>query len=221
MGSDLSVPDVARVSYDKIAENYTDKQNYGLINFLVRENHTSPFRHQILQFEVYAPLMVMRQWGKYRVGSAWLFEGGDDPIETWNESSRRYVTEEPEFYIPEVWRSAPENSKQGSGEPVDSETAKYNTYELTKQIETAMYSYKSALAEGTAPEQARLFLPAYAMYVRAIWTVSLQGVLHFLQQRLEEYSQWEIQEYARAVRDLAQPLFPESFKAFAMYKESE
>lgn len=246
MGDDLSVVNAARVSYDKassyrierepvrsdgydpagrwntyktVGKSLQDKDKR-LLNFLVEGEHTSPFRHAVLQFEVYAPLMVMRQWGKYRVGSAWLFEDSDDPIETWNESSRRYVTEEPVFYIPEVWRSAPENSKQGSGEPVDDRTSLHGSYELEGVVFRGRMLYEQALASGVAPEQARLFLPAYAMYIRAIWTVSLQGVVHFLQQRLEEDSQWEIREYAKAVRDIVEPLFPESFKALGLNTES-
>lgn len=238
MGDDLSVVNAARVSYDKASDWGTctyvthDNETGGpvyecelstrdkrLLDFLSREGHTSPFRHAVVQLEVYAPLMVMRQWGKYRVGSVWSFEDSDDPIETWNESSRRYVTEEPVFYIPEVWRSAPENSKQGSGEPCDSETCSLFQQWMGWNVQDGVSLYTRAMEEGIAPEQARLFLPAYAMYIRAIWTVSLQGVIHFLQQRLEEDSQWEIREYARAVQEIVQPLFPESFKVFNLYKE--
>lgn len=242
MGNDLSVVNAARVSYDKRSEGvptlvYDTLENYlmndvadrvehrpsdkdkRLLRFLAEGEHTSPFRHAVVQLEVYAPLMVMRQWGKYRVGSPWLFEDSDDPLETWNESSRRYVTEEPVFYIPEVWRSAPENSKQGSGEPCDSETCSFFQQWMEWNVQDGVSLYTRAMEDGIAPEQARLFLPAYAMYIRAIWTVSLQGVIHFLQQRLEEDSQWEIREYARAVQEIVQPLFPESFKVFNLYKE--
>jgi thymidylate synthase (FAD) len=204
MGSDLSVVNSARVSYDKESSELSDKDER-LIRFLAREGHTSPFRHASLQFEVYAPLMVARQWWKYVVGS-------DHTMDSWNESSRRYITEEAAFYIPDPdeWRSAPENSKQGSGKPVEFKTGFDFTVELTDYIEKGESLYNHAMAQGIAAEQARLFLPAYGMYVRYYWTASLQSVAHFLNQRLAHDSQEEIQAYANAVYELVQPKFPVS-----------
>lgn len=131
-------------------------------------------------------------------------------------NSRRYVTEEPEFYIPDVWRSAPENKKQGSGEPVDSEKSSELIQCLYQLGEIAEGWYKHALNVGVCAEQARLFLPAYALYIRSRWTVSLQGVIHFLQQRLGEDSQWEIQQYANAVLELTKTKFPESMEVWGL-----
>jgi thymidylate synthase (FAD) len=204
MGSDLSVVNSARVSYDKESTELLEK-DARLIRFLAREGHTSPFRHATLQFEMYAPLMVARQHWKYVVGS-------DHTMDAWNESSRRYITEEPSFYIPRIseWRSAPENSKQGSGKPVIPEIGLYFTKNLEKLIAEGERLYDKALEEGICAEQARLFLPAYGMYVRYYWTASLQSVAHFLQQRLAHDSQVEIQEYAKAVKALAEPHFPVS-----------
>jgi thymidylate synthase (FAD) len=162
-----------------------------------------------LTFEVYAPLFVARQWWKYAVASTHV-----DDQNGWNESSRRYITEAEEFYVPKVWRSKPENSKQGSGEPVDDVVAADYTEALESVISMTEAWYKSALEDGIAPEQARLFLPAYGMYVRWRWTVSLQGVLTFLEQRLAHDAQWEIVVYATAVRELVQSEFPEVFAAW-------
>ncbi|PAK29616.1 thymidylate synthase (FAD) [Bacillus velezensis] len=203
MGSDLSVVNSARVSYDKESTEL-DEKDIRLIKFLAREGHTSPFRHATLQFEVYAPLMVARQHWKYIVGS-------DHTMDAWNESSRRYVTEEPTFYIPkeDEWRSAPENSKQGSGETLSSAAGFIFTDELEKYIERGEELYNFAMEHGgICAEQARLFLPAYGMYVRYYWTASLQSVVHFLNQRLAHDSQVEIQEYAKAVYSLVKPKFP-------------
>jgi len=185
-----------------------------LIAFLAREGHTSPFRHASLQFEVYAPLMVARQWWKYVAGSSFQEATGDN-MTAWNESSRRYVTEEPEFYtpFPLEWRSAPENSKQGSGKPVSNETGLFYGTQLTQLIRSGQELYEKAMSAGICAEQARLFLPAYGMYVRYYWTASLQSVAHFLNQRLAGDSQVEIQEYAKAVRDLAIEQFPVSLRA--------
>jgi thymidylate synthase (FAD) len=204
MGSDLSVANSARVSYDKESTELSEK-DARLIRFLAREGHTSPFRHATLQFEMYAPLMVARQHWKYVVGS-------DHTMDAWNESSRRYITEEPTFYIPGPyeWRSAPENSKQGSGEAIGVHDGRILSYELMKYIEEGERLYKEAMEYGACAEQARLFLPAYGMYVRYYWTASLQSVAHFLQQRLAHDSQVEIQEYAKAVKTLAEPHFPVS-----------
>lgn len=204
MGSDLSVVNSARVSYDKESTELTEG-DVRLIRFLAREGHTSPFRHATVQFEMYAPLMVARQHWKYIVGS-------DHTMDAWNESSRRYVTEEPAFYVPEFdeWRSAPENSKQGSGGPVEVGKGHDLTSLLMTYVEKGEALYKIAMSEGVCAEQARLFLPAYGMYVRYYWTASLQSVAHFLNQRLAHDSQVEIQAYAKAVYELVKPHFPVS-----------
>lgn len=210
MGSDLTVVNAARVSYAKESKELNEKDRR-LIQFLAREGHTSPFRHAIMQYEIYAPLMVARQWWKYVVGSAHM-EGTGDSLEGWNESSRRYITEEPAFYIPAEgeWRSQPENSKQGSGEPLSWELGQKYTDELMNYVEQGIAKYEQALEDGICAEQARLFLPAYGMYVRWYWTASLQSVCHFLNQRLEHDAQQEIQEYAKAILELSKPLFSHS-----------
>lgn len=210
MGTDLTVANAARVSYEKKSEELTEGDRR-LIKFLAREGHTSPFRHAMLQFEVYAPLMVARQHWKYVVGSSMLEATGDN-MTAWNESSRRYVTEEPTFYIPKEneWRSAPENSKQGSGAPIDASLGHYFTGELEELLEQGERLYDIALKNGVCAEQARLFLPAYGMYIRYFWTASLQSVCHFLNQRLAHDSQVEIQAYAKAVLELVKPMFPAS-----------
>ena len=206
LGDDLSVVNAARVSYDKESTEFTDKDGK-LINFLLREKHTSPFRHAALTFEVYAPLFVARQWWKYAVASSHV-----DDQNGWNESSRRYITEEEKFYIPlpNEWRSKPANSKQGSGEPVDEQIGAKHFHRLAEMVVAGTEAYHDAMNDGVAPEIARLFLPAYGMYVRWRWTVSLQGVLTFLDQRLEHDAQYEIQKYAEAVLSLTKDAFPQT-----------
>lgn len=215
MGNDLTVANSARVSYDKAVDEMSNKDEK-LIRFLAVEDHTSPFRHAVMQFEVYTPLMVARQWWKYVIGSdhqeipTQTEKSFRDPLSAWNESSRRYITEEPVFYIPgyEDWRSKPENSKQGSGECFKESLGKPFTLALKKLVEQSEELYEHMLQQGVAPEQARLFLPAYGMYVRYYWTASVQGVAHFLNQRLEKDAQKEIQVYAQAVEALARTKFP-------------
>ena len=154
--------------------------------------------------------MVARQWWKYAVASTHI-----DDQNGWNESSRRYITEDEEFYIPkgDSWRSKPENSKQGSGEPLSSDIGGWYTNKLYDYTMAGLELYRKAMKNNIAPEQARLFLPAYGMYVRWRWTVSLQGAITFLQQRLEHDAQVEIQEYAKAVKDLTKDAFPQVYSA--------
>lgn len=213
LGDDLTVVNSARVSYDKKSNELSDADRR-LIAFLAREGHTSPFRHATLQFEVYAPLMVARQHWKYVVGSS-IQEATGDPMTAWNESSRRYVTEVPTFYIPDYveWRSAPANSKQGSGAPVDYHTGEALTSDLIDYIDAGIKLYEQAIHDNVCAEQARLFLPAYGLYVRYYWSASLQSVAHFIKQRLASDSQVEIQAYAKAVLELARDKFPVSLDA--------
>ena len=211
MGNDLEVANAARVSFDKRSEldmtGRLKKKDQKLIDFLWKEEHTSPFRHCVLSFEIYAPLMVARQHWKYAVASTFV-----DDQNGWNESSRRYITEEPAFYIPTAgdWRSAPEDSKQGSGDPINYGLGIELTMRLFNTIEAAEKEYQHALELGVCAEQARLFLPAYGMYVRYRWTTSLHGIMHFLQQRLAHDAQKEITEYALAMKSLAEEEFPYS-----------
>ena len=214
LGSDIDIVNAARVSFDKEVDTLSDK-DVNLINFLIREKHDSTLRHCVLSFEVYAPLMVARQWYKHAIASSHL----DDQL-GWNESSRRYVTENEEFYIPgpDEWRTAPENRKQGSGEPLeDAQGAKY-TERMENLVREAHNLYKEAMNDGIAPEQARLMLPAYAMYVRWRWTVSLNAVLHFLSLRLGHGAQYEIVEYAKAVNDIVINYYPIAAKAWNEYR---
>lgn len=213
MGDDLTPVNAARVSYDKQTDVMRD-QDERLLRFLAREGHTSPFRHATMQFEIYAPLMVARQWWKYVIGSAHA-EGAGDSLDAWNESSRRYITEEPVFYVPasDEWRTAPQSSKQGSGEPVPEERGIILTDNLIDYIDYGMELYDAAISGGIAAEQARLFLPANGLYVRWIWTASLQTVAHFVAQRLADDAQKEIRDYAQAIDTISRAHFPATIGA--------
>lgn len=207
---------VEKVKYE--GEVYCATVSTGLL--IVRRNskvvlsgNSSPFRHTFLQFEIKAPLMVTRQHFKYLTGSSFQEATGDN-MTAWNEESRRYVRDEPSFYIPgaDEWRSAPANSKQGSGDAVDFEYGCALTGDLQRVVDLGIEAYENAIKGGVAPEQARLFLPAYGMYVRYYWSASLQSVAHFVKQRQASDSQFEIQEYAHAIRKLAEKEFPVSMR---------
>ncbi len=213
MGSDQSIINAARVSYDKECVPNEDgtlaERDERLMAYLVRKNEMSVFRQATVQFEIYMPLMVARQYWKYIVGASHI----DDGV-CMNETSRRYVTEEPTFYIPDLtqWREAPINSKQGSGEQVDPRIGFIATEALENYIQQGIQHYEYWMKMGVCAEQARLFLPAYGMYVRVRTTMSLAALIHLLKERLEHGAQKEFQLYAQALRDLTQPLFPVTFK---------
>lgn len=207
MGSDLSVVNAARASFAKESDELS-QSDARLIRFLAQNQHMSPFRHAFFTFEFKAPLMVARQHWKYVVGS-------DHTMDSWNESSRRYITIDTEFYLPnkDQWRSAPDNRKQGSGGPIDPFSGAMLASALYDYCEQGEKLYNAALEMGVAPEQARLFLPAYGMYLVYRWSCSLQSVALFLDQRLKDDAQWEIMFYARAVHHLVYPHFPVSLGA--------
>lgn len=209
MGSDLSVVNAARASFARESAEL-DERGIRLIHYLARNGHSSPFRHQFLSFEIKAPLFVARQWWRYAVGSAHL-----EDAPGCSELSRRYANKDPEFYLPgnAGWRSASVDKKQGSGTLLSADDGEEHNDALRGIIHDAVREYKLALKDGVCPEQARLLLPAYAMYTTWRWSASLQAVCHFLNERLADDAQVEIQEYARAIHSLAEPLFPQSVAA--------
>lgn len=232
---DLTVVNAAYASTAQEA-GALDPRQRRLIAYLAEHGHTSPFRHAIVQLFIKAPLMVARQWFKSRVGSVhtpdsfeflgmWDGEGNDggfdDPLYAWNESSRRYVTSEPEFYVPAVWRSAPENRKQGSGGPVADLAQSIASTLLVDTQQEGEQRYREALGHGICAEQARLFLPAYGLYLYWRWTASLGAVCHFLNQRLADDAQAEIAEYARAVYALVSQDAVYPLSVAALVKERE
>lgn len=208
MGSDMDVVNAARASFEKEISEMSEGDDK-LLRFLIEHKHDSTLRHCTMTFEIYAPLMVARQWYKHAVASTHL-----DEQMGWNESSRRYITENEVFYIPEPeqWRSMPENKKQGSAGPVSPEIGNKFEELMQRTVEFGLANYRDALAANIAPEQARLLLPAYSMYVRWRWTTSLNSVLHFLSLRLKNDSQYEIREYAKEILNQIKDIYPKSIE---------
>jgi len=212
----LKVVNSARISYDKQKEGFEEKDRK-LCSFLWEHGHTSPFRHSFFTFHWKAPLFVFRQAFKYQVGSGWRtyeVDGAEVSLEvfdvmfdtdkgcSWNEVSGRYVRWTPEFYVPTVMRAnPPHGNKQASFDlPEDFDHAGERKLMLA-ECEDAFKRYEARIERGVAKEIARMILPQ-SLYTQAYWTVSLQGVLHFLQQRLKPDAQYEIRVFAEAVRDL-------------------
>lgn len=212
MGTDLSVVNAARVSFDKQSEwdwaeiNGSDEpvlsdKDKKLIKYLAKHNHWSPFSHAVASFRVKAPIFVARQLAKHQVGFSW------------NETSRRYVDSEPEFYIPEVWRKRAENVKQGSSNvPVDVEirAKDYSENIPYDAVEIAYEAYTRILALGVCPEQARMVLPQNTM-TEWIWTGSLYGWARMCKLRLDPHTQLETQEIATYISEQLKEIFPVSW----------
>lgn len=198
MGSDLSVVNSARVSFGKKKEQF-DNRDAKLVKYLWEHKHTSPFRHASVQFHIKAPIFVLRQWMKHQVGCSW------------NEISGRYVQFEYEFYEPEIFRQQSKNNKQGSFGQIEKQEEAKSIYKTAMLY--SIRDYNRLLEMGVCKEQARMVLPT-ALYSECYWTCSLQAVMHFIQLRDEEHAQWEIQEYARGVKELIRPLFPHTLELF-------
>ena len=192
MGTDLSVVNSARVSFGKKADKMKPKDER-LIKYLWENKHSSPFRHATIQFHLKAPIFVLRQWMKHQVGCAW------------NEISGRYVEFSGEFYEPELFRKQSKNNKQGSEGQIESTDAAKEIY--FDSCNSSLQSYYSLLELGVCKEQARMVLPL-SLYSECYWTASLQAVMHFLTLREDSHSQWEIREFAKAVRNLSREHFP-------------
>jgi thymidylate synthase (FAD) len=221
MGSDLNVVNAARVSFHKESKYMQPvpgevvkdwKQLYPedikLINYLARHNHWTPFAHAFLSVRIKAPIFVARQLVKHQVGLAW------------NEVSRRYVDDEPEFWWPETWRLRAENVKQGSSK----ETTDFKfTHPETGMdlrisehgpwlVQNILYLYNEMIKNGVAPEQARMVLPQNTM-TEWIWSGSLAAFCRVCKLRLDPHAQLETQELVGALARLLEPLFPVSYKA--------
>lgn len=200
MGDDLFVANVARVSFAKESDEFTFRKDKpkgsdeGLIDYLADHNHWTPFAHCIVSLRMKAPVPIRTQCFKHKQGF----------VE--NEESRRYIESEPELFIPEAFRSAPEgNKKQGSEGVHPNNHVWLNMY---KNIcNQAISVYNDMIKAGVAPEQARLVLPQ-GVYVNWIWTGSLAAFARFYNQRTDPHAQKEIQDLAKQVGELIQPLFP-------------
>jgi len=212
MGTDLSVVNAARVSFGKVSQweaipeagpipNLLQDRDEKLINYLAKHNHWSPFGHASMQFHIKAPVFVARQLVKHQVGLVW------------NEVSRRYVDDEVEFYNPEEWRGKPTNSKQGSSDEVIDINPRHLMVDNYEQIcKSAKWTYEHLLSLGVAPEQARMVLPQ-SMFTEWYWSGTLMAFARVCNLRCKPDTQKETQVVANQIDELAEDLFPVSWKA--------
>ena len=198
MGTDLSVVNAARGSFGKVSAKLSEK-DAKLISYLAKHNHWTPFGHTAVTLHIKAPLFVARQLGKHQVGLVW------------NEVSRRYVSDEPEFYQPEEWRVAAANVKQGSSDEVAADNGTWR-FEYLAVCNEAVLQYDYMIREGICAEQARMVLPQ-SMYTEWYWTGSIAAFSRVYKLRIDPHTQRETQEVAKQIGDLMEPLFPISWKA--------
>ena len=217
-GSDISVVNAARVSFNKesewVIETIGDEYSWSaieklsdkdqkLINYLAKHNHWSPFAHNSLTFRIKAPIFVARQLVKHCVGGVW------------NEVSRRYVDDEPEFYLPSLWHKAPTNAKQGASEEIlNWKAPEFYSYTGSPYgpLEIALEVYNSALKQGMAPEEARMFLPLNTM-TEWWWTGSLMFFARVCKQRLDSHAQNATRDIAKMIAEQIPQEFQHSWKA--------
>jgi thymidylate synthase (FAD) len=214
MGDDLTVVNAARVSFNKesgwdgeqhwtgsITNRKLPERDEKLISYLAKHKHWTPFAHPQITLRIKAPISIRTQLFKHKQGF----------VE--NEVSRRYVTDEPEFYIPD-WRAKPTNgAKQGSEDFIDNDALRETFDQLyLESVSKAHGYYKFLIASGVAPEQARFVLPQGA-FTEWWWTGSLAAYARVYALRSDPHSQWEVREYANAISTLIEPLFPVSWKA--------
>ena len=222
MGTDLSVVNAARVSFNKKSHylyddddpsiEYISDKDQKLLKYLADHNHILPFAHAFLSFRIKAPIFVARQLGKHQVGLAW------------NEVSRRYVDEEPEFFMPKTWRGKPLNSKQGSSgkwEPSyggpDAITS--TTVEIENVLENCLGVYLHLIKSEICPEQARMVLPQNMM-TEWIWSGSLLAFIRVCNLRLDPHTQKETQDVAKEIAFYLDQRFPNSWEVSKKYIEN-
>jgi thymidylate synthase (FAD) len=211
LGSDLTVVNSARVSFGKRKTKYTDGDKK-LVRYLAKHKHFSPFRHMMVQFHLKAPEFVMRQWYKHVVG---IETTSSYPTKdhAWNEISGRY-TPVVDYYVPEVWRKQSEDNKQASEGVLNNLQQKRMRQIYNSFLNDVERTYETMVNSGMAKEQARVVLPL-SQYTEVYWTASFQAIMNFIELRDESTAQWEIQQYAKSIKEMMFDIYPETTKIWS------
>ena len=200
MGDDQAVVDAARIS---ITGSTKKSETRALIRYLIRHKHTSPFEMVEFKFHVKVPIFVARQWLRHRMASV-------------NEMSGRYSVLPSEYYVPEVYHQQSQTNHQGSDARMD--VGEFTRLKQKASCDLAFHTYEELIAKGVSREEARIHLPLGTM-TEFIWKIDLHNLLHFLHLRMDSHAQPEIQEPARQIWELIQPIVPltcEAFKDFVI-----
>jgi thymidylate synthase (FAD) len=203
LATDLAVVNGARVSFNEESQELGPREE-GLIGFLLRERHGSPFEHGYFRFVVKAPLFVVREHQRHRAGHSY------------NEWSGRYSKMEPEFYLPENVRTQVGKPGAYSFEPVDDETRELARAEIEENARNAFAAYERMLEQGVAKEVARAVLPL-STYTKYYWSCNPRSLMHFCGLRNHESAQWEIRQYAGAAESFLEQLMPVTHAAFVAH----
>ena len=201
MATDLSVVNAARVSFAR-RKDEMDESDHGLIRFLMRDRHGTPFEHNSFRFHIRAPIFVAREWMRHRVGS-------------FNEFSMRYAKATDDFYVPEADDVRTQVGKPGSYsfEPVSPELAEQTREELQAVYDAAYAAYARLVDLGVARELARSVIPVGA-YTEFFWTVNARALMNFVSLRAAETAQREIRRYAEACEQFFAERMPVTHEAF-------
>lgn len=201
MADDISVVNAARVSFAKNQTELDDSAK-GLINFLMRERHGTPFEHNAFRFHVKCPIFVAREWFRHRIGS-------------FNEFSARYSTVDNEFFVPYDFDVRTQVGKPGAYtfSPVDEELALETISIIDEANKAAFATYQKMVDSGIAKELARTVLPV-GMYTQFYWTVNARSLMNFLSLRLDKSAQLDIRRYAARVNALFAEQMPVTYKAW-------
>lgn len=202
--TDLSVVNGARVSFLQMKEAM-DERDDGLIRFLMRERHASPFEHNLFRFHVRCPIAVAREWMRHRWSS-------------FNEHSLRYSQAIDEFYVPEPGQVRTQVGRPGAYrfEPIDPEAALRVQELMRKHHQESWNLYQELLEAGVARELARYVLPV-ALYTEFYWSVNARSLMNFVMLRNAEAAMWEIRQYAAAVEEFLAALMPATHRAFVEF----
>lgn len=198
LGGDINVVNAARVSFAKEVKEFDLEKDTKLINYLAKHNHFTPLCHTSVTIRVKAPIFMARQFVKHQIGLVW------------NEESRRYIDDEPEFYIPKELRGRPVNAKQGSDGVLES--SELFTDMIVSESSRCLDLYKRLLEGNVAPEQARMVLPQNTM-TNWMWTGSLVAFARVVKLRTDSHAQEEAQVLASMIDEAIKDLYPVSWKA--------
>jgi len=205
LGTEITAVNAARVSFGRRKEEM-DQRDVVLLDYLIEHRHTSPLEHVVFTFIVHCPLFVRSQWHRHRTWS-------------YNEISRRYTEVDMEFYLPPALRRQAADNRQASVADPDFDDAPWRE-KIRSHHEVSLRLFDELLAAGVCREQARGVLPQNLM--TTFWaTVDLANLIHFLELRDHPNAQWEIREYARAIKQLIQPLAPHVYKHIKTVEEGE
>lgn len=200
LATDLAIVNGARVSFNQESQDMTERDE-GLIRFLMREGHGSPFEHGYFRFLVKAPLFVVREHHRHRAGHSY------------NEWSGRYSKMEPEFYVPDFVRTQVGKPGSYSFEPVDEQTRERTRREIDENAQRSFQTYERLLEQGVAKEVARAVLPL-STYTKYYWSCNPRSLMHFCSLRNHEAAQFEIRQYAAAAESFLEKLMPITHAAF-------